>query len=485
MIRHLTRVVVGTLLTFFCSSGVIAAATITLAWDPSPSTDVIGYIVSWRAAGATVGQSFDVGNVTTYAVRNLTSGTTYTFSVRAYNAAGVQSAPSAEVSGLAYVDLTLTSSPSHLAIGQSGTWSARATGFDGPVEFEFHRYSAVSGWQTVRSYSTSASYAWTPTASNTGLHMMEVVARHVGSAAPFEAKITTAYFSVGDASPVMVMPSRVDFDADGRADLGVYRPSAGMWYVLLSSAQYAAAMAQNLGTTGDVPTPGDYDGDGRTDFAVFRPSTNTWYVLRSDSGYTMSIVRGWGMVGDIPVPADYDGDGRTDIAVFRPSTNVWYVLRSDASFTTTLVRGWGAAGDVPVPADYDGDRRADFAVFRPSNSAWYVLESITGYTTAAARGWGMMGDRPTPADYDGDHRADFAVYRPSTSTWYVLESSTGYTTVMARGWGMPTDLPVPGDYSGIGRAEIAVFRPATATWFVLGQFARTWGMTGDIPLLMK
>ena len=56
------------------------------------------------------------------------------------------------------------------------------------------------------------------------------------------------------------------------------------------------------GVRGDVPLPADYDGDGKADLGVYRPSTGHWYVLLSSTGYASALVQRWGEIGDVPVP---------------------------------------------------------------------------------------------------------------------------------------------------------------------------------------
>jgi uncharacterized repeat protein (TIGR03803 family) len=304
--------------------------------------------------------------------------------------------------------------------------------------------------------------------------------------------IRNAMTVIGATPPVSTVATLVrggDFDADGRGDLSVYRPSTGAWFTLLSQTGFTGYTATAFGTAGDAPVPGDYDGDGKSDLAVFAASTGEWSIALSGGG---AAARQWGLDGDVPVPADYDGDGITDLAVFRPANGVWYILQSSSNSTVWSEVQWGLNGDVPVPGDYDGDGITDNAVFRPANGTWYILKSSTGYSAFDAIQWGLPGDIVVPGDYDGDARTDIAVYRPVNGTWYILRSSSGFTTSDTYQWGLSGDIPVPSDYDGDGRTDAAVYRPDNGVWYLLNSgtgFTSSstiqWGLPGDIPIFRR
>ncbi len=257
-----------------------------------------------------------------------------------------------------------------------------------------------------------------------------------------------------------------DFDGDGKADLSVFRPAGGAWYLQQSTAGFTGIA---FGLSTDRIVPADYDGDGKTDFAVFR--SGTWYLQRSGQGFTGVA---FGEATDIPQPADFDGDGRAELAVFRPLNGTWYVFNLVTNQFNSVQ--FGASSDKPVVSDYDGDGRADYAVYR--NGTWYVQRSSLGFTAIV---FGEATDKPVVGDYDGDGKTDFAVFRPSNGAWYLLRSNLGFT---GAAFGLETDTPSPADYDGDGKTDLAVFRDGT--WYIQrsaqGFTGAAFGAASDKPV---
>jgi hypothetical protein len=261
--------------------------------------------------------------------------------------------------------------------------------------------------------------------------------------------------------------AKFDFNADYRADLSVYRPSEGRWYVDRDGVSF---FATQFGLTTDRVVPADYDGDGRTDIAVFRDGT--WYWLNSSNGAFNAFP--FGLAGDQPQPADFNGDGRAELAVFRNGT--WYTFNLATGQSGGLQ--FGAPGDIPLVGDYDGDGRADHAVFR--NGTWYMQKSLFGFVSLP---FGLPGDRPVPADYDGDSIVDQAIFR--NGIWFIRHSLFEFVETVR--FGLPTDVLVPADYDGDSSAEVAVYRDGV--WYIVPEFndgrnfsTRRFGLASDRPL---
>ena len=272
-----------------------------------------------------------------------------------------------------------------------------------------------------------------------------------------------------------------DYDGDGRADVSVYRPSNGIWYLFNSSTGFTTIP---FGISTDKIVPADYDGDGKTDVAVWRedpsnPNRANFYIFNSSTA--TNRIEQFGQTGDSPLAGDWDGDGRADPTVYRNGANggqSYFFYRPSSQPGKDFVSvPWGIANDKPVIADYDGDGKTDAAVFRPSNRVWYMLQSTKGYSAIQ---FGISTDKPVVGDYDGDGKADQAVYRAGISTWYIQKSTTGFA---AEEFGISSDLPVPADYDGDGKTDIAVFRLSNNTWYqrrsTLGFGSPQFGLAND------
>jgi Putative Ig domain/IPT/TIG domain/F5/8 type C domain/NedA-like, galactose-binding domain len=122
-------------------------------WNPNPETDIAGYKLLYGTQSGTYSATIDVGNVTTWTLTTLASGTRYFFAVRAYNAANLLSPLSSEV----FFDTPGSGPPTLTAL------SPNTGGVGSSVTLTGFNFGSTQGTSTVTFNGTVATpTSWSP-----------------------------------------------------------------------------------------------------------------------------------------------------------------------------------------------------------------------------------------------------------------------------------------------------------------------------------
>lgn len=256
--------------------------------------------------------------------------------------------------------------------------------------------------------------------------------------------------SLTSASTILV----ADYDGDGITDLAFINKSTGKWFITSSRTKSYFVDANSYQVKGKVynktdfpwtstciPLTGDYDGDGKADIGFFKPSTGEWYIYKSSSGSLVRKVFST-MKSGVPVEGDYDGDGITDYATYNKSNGKWNIIASQTGAYLKYNWGptyadeyqnfvWGGPDYTSIAGNFDGDGKADLTLICPSSKIWihkswrHAPQNVPFKDMSASSQY-FVGD------YDGDGISDEGVFNKSTRKLYIhssLKNSIGFSGV--------------------------------------------------------
>ncbi len=138
-------------LPFALATSALAQSSPTLIWNSNPESDIAGYIVHLGTVSGNYSVVQDVGNVTSYAFTGLSSTTVYYCAVKAYNASGLVSGFSSEIS--------FSPQPAIDVFNPTLTWNSNPesdiTGYLVHLGTVSGNYSVVQDVRNVTSYAFS------------------------------------------------------------------------------------------------------------------------------------------------------------------------------------------------------------------------------------------------------------------------------------------------------------------------------------------
>ena len=265
-----------------------------------------------------------------------------------------------------------------------------------------------------------------------------------------------------------------------------------------------------FGSAGDIPVLGDWSGIGTAQVGVFRPSAGTFYLdYNGDGSYNGCVTDrciAFGESGDIPLVGDWNGNGATKVGVYRPSSGTFYLDHNgnglyDGCAVDTCVTG-GDASDIPLVGDWNASGTTKVGVFRPSAAAFALDYDGNGIFDGCVAdkcfAFGVSTDTPFVGDWNGDGTTKVGVYRVSDFAFYLDYNGNGLwdgcATDKCLGFGGAGDTPLVGDWSGNGTTKVGAFRPSAGSFYLDYDGNGGWdgcttdkcfafGSTGDTPLI--
>lgn len=199
-------------------------------------------------------------------------------------------------------------------------------------------------------------------------------------------------------------PLTGDFDGDGIDTASTF--NSGVWKIRNTNNSTADTLFPpitiNFGGAGDIPVVGDWNGDGIDTPGLYRPSAGQFFLTNS-LGATppIDVTINFGIAEDLPVAGDWNSDGVDSVGVFRPSAGQFFLTNdNELGATIDVTAFFGTAGDLPVAGDWNGDGADSVGVWRPSNLTFFLSNDNIAIANQFVFGTNANA-KPVAGDWDG------------------------------------------------------------------------------------
>ena len=251
--------------------------------------------------------------------------------------------------------------------------------------------------------------------------------------------------------------SRIDINADGRADLLWYQPARYLLAYWLLNGNVVVQNGEQVSSGGySILATGDFDGDRRTDVIWLGTAGDMQMWQGNGTGFVwrpfFQFPAGWELKGT----NDVDGDGRSDMIWYQPTRGLLaYWIMNANSIVRQGEQQTSGLYTVRQIGDFNGDRRADIVWLGSAGDMQLWQGNGTTFDWRPfyqyPAGWTLVGAR----DVDGDLRDDMIWHQPVRGllAYWIMNGNVvarhGEQVTSTQYSVMTTD-----DYNGDGRADI-------------------------------
>jgi len=229
---------------------------------------------------------------------------------------------------------------------------------------------------------------------------------------------------------------------------GLVDPVTGKWWLM--DCVNASVSSFYYGNPADVPFMGDWDCDGLATPGLFRPSDALAYLRNSNTQGIADISFFFGNPSDVPLAGDFNGDGCDTLSIYRPSQARFYIINTLGEDGGALGAAeysflFGNLGDRPVVGDWDGDGVDEIGLHRETAGLFYWRNTLDTGVADGSIIFGNPGDRFVAGDWGVVDGVDTPAVHRWTSHYFRHTLTSGNADSQME-FGKPGWIPVAGDF---------------------------------------
>jgi hypothetical protein len=222
---------------------------------------------------------------------------------------------------------------------------------------------SANGQEIARGTATSSTLDLTSNGTSTlavGSHAVTAVQTLANQAVSVGNTKTTTNLTSTPSSSTTIKIAAVT----GNSAPGVYDPSTSHFHFRKTNTSGVQDSMAAYGVVDTVhpwlPVIGDWNGDGTETIGLYDPTAAVFYLRNSNTTGYADVIIGFGTPGNnwTPIAGDWNGDGTDGVGLFDPVTSMFFLrnTRTTGISEAAFVFGTPKANATPVVGDWNGDK---------------------------------------------------------------------------------------------------------------------------------